>query len=194
MIPVKIPTELLVDMGDIEYGYWDYKNKKKITIHDPEYKIETYQEENGCVTKPDVTWKNKLGTCWECSLFEYASLSQLSIIDEIYTFYIEGNNKGKPDIFHSGVIFHYKFKTKQWSSPRWHWFENWFPLYGVNGPWYTRAEVEEFICKVTDKFFPNKGIFFNSGYDVESLLHQKGTITVPQYLEVARGKKYKFPY
>lgn len=62
--------DLLVEMTkvNIEYGYYDKVNNKKILPNSEFYDNNEYINKYCRVLKPEEVWEYRIGTCWDTSL------------------------------------------------------------------------------------------------------------------------------
>lgn len=98
----KINNEIY-KLSKFEYGWYDFKNNKKILPNTKEWDTPSYFEKNCRVLSPDEVLKYKLGTCWDFSVYMASYLKNKLGVDSFIYFLA---NKSFT-ITHTFLVFKY---------------------------------------------------------------------------------------
>lgn len=187
---IKHPIDLLASLGDLEYGMWDHVENQKILWDNPLMDDNDYLDSHCYVQRPAEVYERRMGTCWDICLLAYAELSKLSRVEDLAGFYVEYGTGDSMKETHAGTTYKYNIGV---NGSAWYWFEYFHPYYGVNGPYFSKEEMDERILKIEQRHIKTADdyLFINPSFNPGDILSLPGNITHEQFVKIARGNYYK---
>lgn len=173
--------DLMAIMQDIQYGYWNHETDRPILFDAPEFDDEEYITRVYRILRPDELVKKRVGTCFDCSLYEITQMSRIEDVADARMLYWE-SVKNEEFQCHSTVAYQCKHNNL------WYWFEySWYQYRGINGPKQTFYELWSMI-KDLAKFYGYKKLYkVNFNVDYRKILKLKD-ISVPKFMKISQGK------
>ena len=182
------PEELLVNMSDIDYGFYDLASEKWVSsTKNAKQFLWAEQHNTDVVSMPKEVAKSRMGTCWDCTLLAYEELCKIPRVSDIQAIYCEheeANDDTCNKETHTAVIFQYS----SGSIPVWRWFEHaWLDYRGVNGPYLNKDVCMERLQEL-----------FNERHSINKLPNSETTDIfktwdIKSFLKDNRNKKYVMP-
>ena len=136
--------EFFIQMHSIAYGYYDRINHRTYAGTDLDRINNKTLLTNCNVLTPKEVWKYKVGTCFDQSLLEVATLPHCKDVQTVQMFffcyyteyYANHQLYGNMSTCHSGVVYN--------KENKWFYFEHaWGNKRGIYGPYMTSEEALE---------------------------------------------------
>lgn len=163
---VSTPEKLLKWMDVIEYGWMDKKFKKYYNFDEWYNKVYFHN--------PKETFKHKIGTCYEQTIFEYHVFSNQFKEYELKMFHIQQFYVSN----HSFLMFK--------KNDKWYHFEHSFYIYrGIHGPFNNINEAMVPIKKFMIKTSKQNKTYKNKGFNITKINPKnfKKSLTAKQFLD-----------
>lgn len=192
------PIELVNSMRDIDYGLYDIKNNKWVSMtHSFKDFMGIVNSGNMVVCMPEEVERGRMGTCWECTLYAYDRLCWIPGIYDIKAFYMENSSRdGNIVSTHTGIIYKTKYKRSKGYKEVWHWFEHAWSIYrGINGPFLSEEECHSHIKQLLQDYTNDPKIVSSKyipSWEIDSFLEQaryKKYVTADEFIDYCRQQK-----
>lgn len=185
--------DLLTKMGSIplQYGMYDKTKGKVLTGNDLAKINGTAEVADRCIVMhPAEVWKNKAGTCWDCTLLEYDELKRMGYKDITGVYYeVFSPKTNKVRTSHSFIIY------KEKNSSGYYWFEySWFNHRGLHGPYSSKEDIYPVVEKATLSDCPGDTIsYWNKNLDIPIIL-EMDEISIMGFMAIAYPEEYGDQY
>lgn len=170
--------ELSDHIKDFKYGIQTKDNK--IIHHDhPDFNKLGFIHKHMKLMTPDEVEKNKSGTCWDQSLYQYHKLKSAGY--KTHMIHIHDKNYNNS---HSAVIYKHK--------DGWKWHENsWHKHQGINGPYKNKREsINDIVKKFANDHSSKDPIYINKNPKVDEILGKH--LNADEYINHMTKNSHKY--